>query len=220
MDRSQLAHIARRIRQQWDAKDMAREKALALSREVIRHCADIIRGIHREEYDEAVERLTETAKLIDQIRDDLTQHPDLYHGGFVQDAHKEYAEAHFTLALIRGGALPNPDELKVQYSPYLRGLAEAVGELRRHILDRMRVEQPGWGERMLSVMDDIYYLLVSFDYPDAISGGLKRATDVTRSILERTRGDLTNALRQQQLEDAMVRLERRISEAEEVTPRT
>ncbi len=220
MDRNQLAETARRIRMQWDAKDMAREKALTLSREVIRNCADTIRGIHREEYDEAVTRLAETAKLIAQIADDLQLHPELYFTGFVQDAHKEYAEAHCTLALIRGEPLPIPEDLKVEYSPYLRGLGEAVGELRRHILDRMRIEEPRWGENMLGIMDDIYYLMVSFDYPEAISGGLKRATDQTRSIIERTRGDLTNALRQQQLEDAMERLEKKIAQVEDLAPRS
>jgi translin len=63
-------------------------------------------------------------------------------------------------------------------------------------------------------MDEIYGLLVSMDYPDALTGGLRRSTDSVRGIMEKTRGDLTFALRQRDLEQALARFESRVSGGE------
>jgi translin len=212
MNLKRLTQVCDKIRANFDAKDLAREKALALSREVIRNSANAIRGVHRGEFDDARKLIAASARMLAQVAKSLKAHPDIYYAGFVQDAQKEHAEANITLALVRREQIPDPDELKVDYPAYLNGLAEAVGEMRRHVLDEMRRAEPTWGEELLTAMDDIYYLLVSFDYASAISGNLKRATDVTRSIIEKTRGDLTNALRQERLERAMRRLESQIEE--------
>jgi len=214
LNRKVLQAIGEKIRASFDAKDVAREHALALSREVIRNSANAIRAIHRQEYEDALSLMGKTASLLSQIEEALAEHPDVYWAGFVHDAQKEYAEARLTYALIHRDPLPDPDDLGVCYAAYLNGLGEAVGELRRHILDEIRTRGAGWGEEMLSAMDDIYYLLVSMDYPSAISGGLKRTADVTRSIIEKTRGDLTAAVRSQQLEEAMGRLEERLKQGE------
>ncbi|NIM06273.1 MAG: haloacid dehalogenase [Armatimonadetes bacterium] len=210
MEKQHLQDIGDKIRATFDAKDDAREQAFALSREVIRNSANAIRAIHREEYEEALDLMDKTAKALAQIDKVLAEHLDVYWAGFVHDAQKEYAEARATYALIHRDPLPHPDDVGVSYAAYLNGLGEAVGELRRHILDEMRSRGPGWGEEMLSAMDDVYYLLASMDYPNAISGNLKRTTDVTRSIIEKTRGDLTAATRAQHLEKAMTRLEERL----------
>jgi translin len=212
MDLTRLTKIGDKIRADFDAKDAAREKALALSREVIRNSANAIRAVHRGEFDDARKLLVVTGKMVAHARKLLRGHPEIYSAGFAQDAQKEYAEARLTLALIHREPVPDPDELKVDYAAYLNGLAEAVGELRRHVLDEMRQAEPTWGEELLTAMDDIYYLLVSFDYPSAITNNLKRTTDVTRSIIERTRGDMTSAQRQERLEQAMRRLEKHIEE--------
>jgi len=210
MQREDLTGICERIRGRFDGKDAARERALDLSREVIRNAADTIRAVHRQEFDQALRLLEGTAAKVRALDETLAGHPDVYYAGFVQDAQKEYAEARITLALIREEPLPGPEELGVGDAPYLGGLSEAVGELRRSVLDRIRGSQAEVAERLLAVMDDIYGQLVSFDYPAAISGNLKRSTDVTRSIIEKTRGDLTNAIRQQHLETELRRLEQRL----------
>jgi len=215
MDLTQLVRICNKIRVAFDATDAAREKAQALSREVIRNSANAIRAVHRGEFAEARKLLAATGRMIAQARKALQGHPGIYGAGFIQDAQKEYAEARITLALVHREPIPDPDELKVDYSAYLNGLSDAVGELRRHVLDEMRRAEPSWGEELLTAMDDIFYLLVSFDYPNAITGNLKRATDVTRSIIEKTRGDLTNAQRQERLEKAMRRLEKHIGIGEQ-----
>jgi len=210
--REGLRGICEKIRRDFDAKDGAREEALARAREVIRNSANAIRSIHRGEYEEAEALLEQNARLLRETDEVLRGHPDIYYAGFVHDAQKEYAEARQTYALIRGEGLPDPDELGVGYAAYLNGLGEAVGELRRHALDRIRHNELDWGEGVLAAMDEIYYALVSFDYPAAISAGLKRTTDVTRSLIERTRGDITNAMRQQHLEAALSELEARLEQ--------
>jgi translin len=173
---------------------------LAASRAIIRLSANAIRAIHRGERDEAERLLGEAVRTKDEALAALAPHPDIYHAGFLHDALKEYAEARATVALLSGEALPDPDEIGVEYPAYLNGIAEAVGELRRGVLDRLRQGRYDECEGLLEAMDDIYAGLVTIDFPDAMTGGLRRTTDQTRGILERTRGDLTMAMVQR---DAM-----------------
>ena len=195
---SPLDSIIPRILDNFAEKNAAREKALTASRTLIRMSANSIRAVHRGEFAEA-ERMLDEAR---QVRDDavaaLAGHGDIYHAGFLHDAQKEYAEARTTLALLSGGAIPEPEALGVEYPAYLNGIAEAVGELRRMLLDRLRDGRYDGCEDLLRAMDDIYSVLVTIDYPDAMTGGLRRTTDQTRGILEKTRGDLTMAMVQRQ----------------------
>ncbi|MDP1546032.1 MAG: hypothetical protein Q8L87_08420, partial [Anaerolineales bacterium] len=130
-------------------------------------------------------------------------HPDLYYTGYTQDALKEFVEANVTCALIRSEPLQTPEELVVEPATYLNGLAEVVGELRRRTLDILRHGYSREAERLLGYMDDIYSILVTMDYPDAITNGLRRQTDLARGIIEKTRGDITFSLRGEHLEQAI-----------------
>jgi len=190
-------------RAELDRKNAAREQALRWSRELVRTCATSIRAIHRREFASAEGLLAEAHSLNDQICAALGQMGDLYWAGYVQDAQKELVEAVCTLALIKRQALPDPAGLGVAPGPFLNGLGEAVGELRRYLLDSLRRGEVDGCEQLLGAMDDIYSLLVTLDYPDALTGGLRRTTDSTRGILEKTRGDLTLALRQESLVEAL-----------------
>jgi translin len=192
--------------------DSAREKGLKLSRDSIRFSANAIRAVHRGEYDQARELIKSSQECIEGMSAALADHGELLHGGFVHNGQKEYAEACITLALVHGDALPDPAGLGVSYAAYLNGLAEAAGELRRHLLDTLRAGDIGRCEEILEAMDDIYSLLVTIDFHDALTGGLKRSTDMVRGVLERTRGDLTVALRQSQLERKLEAFESRLSE--------
>jgi translin len=185
----------------------ARDQALAQSRALTRACALAIRAVHRGETDVMQEHLDEAHRLATQLQTDLAGYPDLYYTGYTQDALKEYAEANITCALIRNQALPTPQGLGVPPPTYLNGLAESVGELRRRILDIMRHGYSDEVERLLGHMDDIYASLVTMDYPDAITNGLRRQTDIVRSILERTRGDVTFSLRSEHLTRAIAQLD-------------
>lgn len=196
----QLDEIVERVRANFAAKHQARERALGLCRDVIRQAAMAIRAIHRNETEPARALLVGARDRLAQVRAALADHPDIFFAGFVHDAQKEYAEAALTVALVGGAPLPPPEELDVGYAAYLNGMGEAVGELRRYLLDSLRGGDVGRGERYLAAMDEIYSVMVTLDYPDAITGGLRRTTDVTRGILEKTRGDLTVAARQRDLE--------------------
>ncbi|HOG46774.1 MAG TPA: haloacid dehalogenase [Anaerolineae bacterium] len=206
-----LESIVDRIRISLDAKNAARDAALARSRELIRFCANAIRAAHRNEFAEAAELLTSAKTLAATMVEDLAGYPDLYHAGYTQDALKEYAEANITIALVQGQALPEPEPLGVEYPAYLNGMGEAAGELRRYALDALRSGNIATAETMLAAMDDIYDTLVTIDFPDALTGGLRRTTDMVRGVLERTRGDLTVAARQQRLEEALKDFESRFS---------
>jgi len=209
---NQLENITERIREAFDARTDARDCALSQTRLMTRYCANAIRAVHRDEQDLARKNLTEAKKLAKSLETDLADYPDLYFAGYTQDALKEYAEANIAFALIQGNGLPEPEELGVEFSTYLKGLAEAVGELRRRCLDLLRVGRPQEAEGFMRQMDDIYAILITMDYPDAVTGGLRRLTDIVRGVTERTRGDLTISLRQTQLEQSLHRLEERLTE--------
>lgn len=201
-----LDSIADQIRQSFSVKDAVREKAIPLCREVIRQCSNAIRAVHRQDFDQAKEMLQTSGNLLAEVEQTVKEYNEFNNTGFVRDAQKEYAEGCITLALVTGKTLPSPDELGIGGAAYLNGLGEAVGELRRYLLDSMRGGDLSRGEELLSAMDDIYSILVTMDFPDAITGGLRRTTDMVRGVLERTRSDLTLVIRQKDLENKLEKL--------------
>ena len=209
-----LPVIAEKIHQTFEMRTQARDHALADARQVTRHSAQAIRAIHREEHDTAYEQLDQARILVREMQANLSGLPDLYYAGYTQDAIKEFVEASITCALIENQPLPTPEELIVENATYLNGLAEAVGELRRRCLDILRQGYSNEAERLLRCMDDIYATLVTMDYPDAVTNGLRRQTDLIRGIVERTRGDLTISLREQHLEHVMLGLQARLDSVE------
>jgi translin len=199
----ELSELGESLRQSFDAKTAAREQGLASSRTAIRCCGNAIRALHRYEAERAAELIEEARASLDQAREVLDPHPELLHAGFVHDAEKEFAEACITQALVLQRSFPSFEEVGVSTAAYVKGMAEAVGEVRRHLLDLMRRGELKRCEELLAAMDEIYYLLVSMDYPDGITLGLRRLTDVARSIIERTRGDFTTSSIQSSLRDAL-----------------
>ena len=182
-----------------ESKHKARETTLAACRKTIQACAASIRAVHREQYEVAEELAAQAATHLAEAMAAVEDHADIRHAGFVHDAAKEYAEARMTLAFVRGDPLPAADELGVEVQAYLNGMAEAASELRRYLLDLLRRGRPERGEELLGYMDEVYSLLVTIDFPDAMTGGLRRTTDALRGVLERTRGDLTTSLLQTRL---------------------
>jgi translin len=214
-EESPLSRIVGQIGRKLEEADRAREQALSLHRCSIRESSLAIRAVHRGEFELARQHLAQAAACVEQVRTTLAPYPDIYYGGFLQDAQKELAEARITYEVVTGGSFPGPEEIGVEDIPYLNGLAEAVGELRRHILDQIRRGQTENSEAILGIMDDIYYSLISMDFPDAITRGLRRHTDVARGCLEKTRGDLTNHQSQRKLEGGMERLFRKMESSGE-----
>lgn len=198
-----LSSLSETLRTELDSKTSAREQGLAGSRNAIRACGNAIRAMHRNDLEAATSLLADAQDNLDGSREALRDHPDMRYAGFIHDAEKEVAEARITFALIVGNDLPSPAEVGVPAQAYLKGMAEAIGELRRHILDQMRKGELERCERLLASMDDIYTVLTSMDYPDGITFGLRRLTDVARSIIERTRGDFTTSKIQSKLHDAL-----------------
>ncbi len=206
-----LESIADSIRERFDARTLAREQALATARQLTRACSLAIRAVHRGESDVMTGHLTDARSLANNLRVNLANHPDIFYAGYTQDALKEFVEANVTCALIQNLPLHTPMELGVEDATYLNGLAEVIGELRRRTLDILRHGYSAEVERLLGIMDEIYSVLVTMDYPDAITNGLRRQTDIARSIIEKTRGDITFSLRGEHLEQAIGRLRSELS---------
>jgi translin len=205
-----LEKIGEQIRQNFVVKNAARDKAVNLSRELIRYCSLTIRASHRDEWSEAQKLLGEAKRIADDMIAAVRPYPDLFFSGYTQDGLKEFAEAHITLAVAQDKPMPTPDEIGVEYAAYLNGLAEAAGELRRRALDKIRGGHNDESERLLAAMDDIYDVLVTMDFPDAITGGLRRNTDMVRGVLERTRADITISFRDAELKRVMDELGRKL----------
>ncbi len=201
-----LGGVSEEVRRRFDARVEARERALPASRRAIRSCANAIRAIHRGEFELAHRLMDEARAAIDEGLAAVVDHPDIRYAGYLQDAQKEYAEARLTEVIVNGvNEIPTPDTLGVEDAPYLNGMAEAIGEARRRVLDLLRERRVGDGDAVLSAMEDMYAVLVTMDYPDAITGNLRRSTDVARSLIEKTRGDLAVAHVSQDLHDALDR---------------
>jgi translin len=207
-----LDGLTRGFHDRFDAKVSARERALPAARRSIRASANAIRAVHRGESERALELIGESRAALDDGLDGVADHPDVRFAGYLQDAQKEYAEANITLALVTDSTIPTPDELDVEDAPYLNGMAEAIGEGRRHILDRLRQGEVVRAASMLGTLEDLYGVLVTIDYPDAITLNLRRSTDVARSLIEKTRGDLAIASMQRNIERALDEHARRLGD--------
>ncbi len=189
------------IRSLLDHRFAAREKAITGSRKVIRASANGIRALHRGEWSRSDDLISEAKRILDEIVGALDEHPELLHAGFVADAAKEYAEATITRAIFQHDAIPGFEDLGIDPVPYLHGLGESVGEMRRRMLDMLRDEKLEEAKSLLQHMDDIVDELATFDYPDGMTAGLRRTTDVARALVERSRSDLTATVVQERLRE-------------------
>jgi len=207
-----LEEISVRIRENFEAKDRIREEGLKISREIVRECRTASFALHGQDFEKADKNIKIAGKALEKLEILFEGHADIYHAGFVEHAQQEYSEVAVLSSLLKeeGDRFPFPEELRVEYAAYLNGLGDVVGELRRHVLDLIRKESFEKAEIFLGIMENIHAMLMDFDYPDAITRGLRRKTDVSRSIIEKTRGDVVNAIGQKKLEIAMRNLESRL----------
>jgi len=209
-----LDTIVEGIRSELEAKSAVRDTALQRSRALIRHCANAIRAAHRGDFEDSEALLATTREAACELKDGVEAYPDLYYAGYTRDALKEYVEAQVVYVFITDGSLPSHLDLGVEGSVYLKGLAEAASEMRRHALDLMRQNRLDRAEHMLGIMDAVYSQLITVDFPDAITGGLRRTTDMLRGVVQRTRGDLTTAIRQEMMRQALQDFEDRMGMSE------
>jgi translin len=208
-----LEEISAQIRENFEAKDRVREDGLKISREIVRECRTASFALHAPDFEKANKSIKIAGKALEKLEILLNEHNDIYYAGFVEHSQQEYSEVSVLYSLLKENGekkIPFPDDLKVEYAAYLNGLGDVVGELRRHVLDLIRKESFEEAEVFLGIMENIHAMLMDFDYPDAITRGLRRKTDVSRSLIEKTRGDVVNASRQKKLETAMRNLESRL----------
>ena len=201
------------LHRRFDEKTAAREQALPAARRAVRASANAIRATHRGEFDTARTLIADARERLDEGLAGLEHQPDVRFAGYLLDAEKEYAEACITFALVRGDAMPTTEDVRVGDAPYLNGMAEAIGEGRRFILDLLRLGEVERAERVLADLEDLYGVLVTMDYPDAITMNLRRSTDVARSLIEKTRGDLSIAFVQRDIQAALDEHARRLEGA-------
>jgi translin len=210
-----LEKISAKIRENIEAKDRVREEGLKISREIVRECKTATFALHNQDFEKANRKIKAAGEALEKLESLFEGHADIYYAGFVEHAQQEYTEIAILNNLLKGGKgledIPSPEELKVGYTAYLNGLGDLVGELRRHVLDLIRKESFEKAEEFLEIMESIHAMLTDFDYPDAISRGLRRKTDVSRALIEKTRGDVVNALSYKKLKNEMSKLEAKLA---------
>jgi translin len=206
-----ITTLAEKAHQVFEIRTRARDQALLQARQLTRNSAHAIRSIHRGEVENAQQLLGSARELVIALQNELQDFPDLFYAGYTQDAIKEYCEAAITFAIVQDQSLPTPEALGAGYATFMNGLAEVPGELRRRCLDLLRQGYSPEAERLLNTMDEIYAELVTMDYPDAITYGLRRQTDLVRGIVERTRADLTLSLREEKLLHAIDTVNNRLN---------
>ena len=205
-----LDGLADDLHRRFDRRTAAREQALPAARRAIRASANAIRAIHRGEFDAARSLIADARAELDAGLAAVVDEPEVRYAGYLLDAEKEYAEARITYALVHRDEMPTTADVGVGEAPYLNGMAEAIGEGRRHILDLLRTGDVERAERTLADLEDLYGVLVTMDYPDAITMNLRRSTDVSRSLIEKTRGDLSIAFVQRDIQRALDEHARRV----------
>ena len=209
-----LEEISAKIRENFEAKDSVREDGLKISREIVRECRTATFALHGQDFEKANNSIEAAGKALEKLEILFKGYADIYYAGYVEHAQQEYSEVSVLRSLLKEEGesknLPSPDELRVEYAAYLNGLGDVVGELRRHVLDLIRRDSFEKAEVFLGIMENIHSILMDFDYPDAITKGLRRKTDVSRALIEKTRGDVVNAISQKKLESAMLNLESRL----------
>ncbi len=209
-----LEEISAKIRENFEAKDSVREDGLKISREIVRECRTATFALHGQDFEKANNSIEAAGKALEKLEILFKGYADIYYAGYVEHAQQEYSEVSVLRSLLKEEGesknLPSPDELRVEYAAYLNGLGDVVGELRRHVLDLIRRDSFEKAEIFLGIMENIHAILMDFDYPDAITKGLRRKTDVSRALIEKTRGDVVNAISQKKLETAMLNLESRL----------
>jgi len=209
-----LEEISAKIRENFEAKDSVREDGLKISREIVRECRTATFALHGQDFEKANNSIEAAGKALEKLEILFKGYADIYYAGYVEHAQQEYSEVSVLRSLLKKEGesknLPSPDDLRVEYAAYLNGLGDVVGELRRHVLDLIRRDSFEKAEVFLGIMENIHAILMDFDYPDAITKGLRRKTDVSRALIEKTRGDVVNAISQKKLETAMLNLESRL----------
>ena len=203
-----MKEMLERMRKHFDAQEKIREEVLDASREVIRSSARAIAAVHRNDRTDSDEMFAKARETLATLAEAVKAQPHLADSGTIISAYQEYCEAALVRSLIWGGKLLTAEELEVSYKAYLAALADVTGELRRHALDMIRVDNVSEAERMLKLMEEIFEMMMEFDYPDVVLPGMRRRQDMVRRIIEITRGDLTTAIRQQKLENELKRAER------------
>ena len=194
-----LDKIVDKIEKKIDDKDKIREKALRSSREIIIGCRKAIQLIHQESMRDALGNIKKANSKLQDLYNLTESHPELHHAGFVENAAQELVEAHCFYNIMKGRELPDPDEIKTTYSSYLMGLCDLVGELRRTALDSIRVGKAKNADNYLTMMEEIYDVIIRFDYPSGLIP-IKKKQDMVRNLIERTRGELAVASCERRIE--------------------
>ncbi|NVM55165.1 MAG: haloacid dehalogenase [Candidatus Helarchaeota archaeon] len=184
--------IFEKIKKKLDIDDKNRETTLKISRQSIRFCQEAVRATHRGEFKKAREKLNESHKLIQEAEENIKKvNPRLYYKGYITDMHQEFVEASLFLTFMEGGTeIPDPGTLNVSNYAYLQGLGDVIGELRRHSLNAVRNEKVKEAENCLAIMEEIYNILHTLDYPEGLIPGIRRKVDRARGLTEKTRSEL------------------------------
>jgi translin len=205
-----LKNILTKIREELQEKEKMREEAQKNMRQATSLSKQAILQIHQKKPKQAQTLLAQAKQIITKLWQTSQKHPNIIYTGMFSAAQQEYAEANIFLKLTQENKFPTPTQINVTPTDYTLGLADVIGEYRRHVLDQLRTGSARKAENSLRTMDQIYIQLMALDESYMLVNGLRRKCDVARKIIEITRGDITQEIRRNQLEQQLKRLENKI----------
>ncbi len=192
-----------RVDKVLDEKDKVREQAIKMSRDIIRVSSDIVTLVHSGNTEGAAQLVNKLKDIVVGFSKLVEPHSELRHSGFVNNALAEYVEAMMFFNFVVKGRVPTLEELGVHYVPYLLGLCDFVGELRRHVMDLVRVGSFDRAFEILELMEGIYEILRKLDYPDALVPGLRHKVDVMRRLIDDIKMFLVDLKSRRELSEAI-----------------
>ncbi len=213
---SSLKALLEEVKRELTTKEEIREEVHDKMRKATSLSKQAILLSHQKRLDEANVQLEKAKELISSLKATAKDYPAIIYGGMFSAALQEYSEACIFVNLIEQAKFVTPREIDVPPVDYVLGLADVVGELRRLALDALREGNVEKGEQSLHIMDEIYVELEAMDEAYMLVSGLRRKNDVSRRIIEATRGDITQEVRRKALEDHIKRLEKLLEKQEVV----
>ena len=172
-----------------------REFLIKNNRETVILCSQAIVSIHKNDLNTAKKKIakakSELTKLKQKTSGDLVR--------YIITPEQEFVEAVSLLAVIEGKEIPSVKSLNVSDESFILGLLDCIGELKRQVIDKIRVGDSKRATQLFDVMENLYLLLYPFASYDKIVKETRRKLDVNRMLVEETRSVLTEEIRRQEL---------------------
>jgi len=176
-------------------------------------CSKAIVSIHSHKKNESIENIDKAKKLLQQFKkmgkDDLQR--------YLYIAEQEFVEASSLFSIVENSSIPSMKTLEVSDISYVMGLLDCIGEIKRMIIDKIRIEGTSNVHSLFELMDKIYGIIYPLAVYDNLMPGLRKKLDVSRILIENVRAIITEEKRRSIMIEKIQEFEKRINTLSENT---